>query len=54
MLPMSYRLSKPGLRYKEEISTLFFVNNQKYATDHGKINFIIHKNNLAFELVWSI
>jgi hypothetical protein len=26
MLPMSYRLSKPALRYEEEISTNFFVN----------------------------
>ena len=34
---MSYGLSKPGLRYEEEISTLFFVNKSEYVTDHGKI-----------------
>jgi len=47
-LPNSYRLSKPALRYEEEISTNFFVNNQKYVTDHGKNIFIIYKTSLNF------
>jgi hypothetical protein len=29
MLPKSYRLSKLGLRYEEEIGTLFFVKKSE-------------------------
>jgi hypothetical protein len=43
---MSCRLSKPGLRREEEISTLFFVNKSEKCADHGKIIFIFHKTTL--------
>ena len=43
---MSYRLSKPGLRYEEEIKTTFLKKNQKYVSVHRKIIFIICKSTL--------
>jgi hypothetical protein len=43
---MSYRLSKPGLRYDEEIRTVLLNKNQKYISVHGKIIFIICKSTL--------
>jgi hypothetical protein len=54
MLPMSYRLSKPGLRYEEEISTLFFVNKSEkcYRSWNDYLHF--PWNIFAFELVWII
>jgi len=48
MLPMSYRPSKPGLRYEEEKKLFCLKTNQKYVSDHGNISFIMHKSNLHF------
>ena len=45
MLPMNYRLSRPGLRYEEE-KTFCLKSNQKYVPDHSRIIFIINKSNL--------
>jgi hypothetical protein len=43
---MSYRLSKPGLRYEEEIRRVLLKKNQKYVSVHGKIMFIKCKSTL--------
>ena len=41
---MSYRLSKPGLRYEEEVRMGFFKKSQKIISVHGKIILNIRKS----------
>ena len=49
MLPMRYRVSKPGLRYEKEIRTFFFLEKDLDTfSARGKIIFIICKSTLNF------
>jgi len=54
MLPNSYKLSKPALRYEEEISTLFIVNKSEVLDRSWKDYLHYPENNSEFKLVWSV